>query len=71
MCRALHNITERANAITPPPKAEERTCKSSPEAEASKERGEQGGRRVAVCATSRTHSWAGHVLLDQSSSLLL
>lgn len=39
MCRALHNITERARAITTPsPKAEKRTCKSSPMAEASEER---------------------------------
>lgn len=72
MCRALHNITERANAITPSsPKAEERTSKSRPRAEVSKERGEQGGRWRAVYLASRTHSRARRVLLGESSSPLL
>ena len=45
MCRALHNITVRARAITTPsPKAKKRTCKSSPMAEASEERGRQEDR---------------------------
>ena len=45
MCRALQNITERARAITTPsPKAEKRTCKSSPMAEVSEERGGQEDR---------------------------
>jgi hypothetical protein len=43
MCRALYNITERANAVTiSSPEAQKGTHKSRPLAEASKQRGKQG-----------------------------